>query len=275
MECKFGERKIFYEAHGTGRPIVLLPGRPSDHKIMERFMEPLFAQRPGWLRLYPDLPGTGLTPSLDQASHDQMLEAVLAFIDAVIPGQRFVLAGFSYGGYMARGVLARRTSLIDGVMLCVPQVKAEITRLPAKVTLVKNPQLLATLDPDDAETVEFMLVAQTPGAVKDACQVFAEVRQADHTFNAGLEQAEPASFEAETPTFDGPTLILTARQDNVCGYLDAWDLLAHFPRATFAVIDQAGHLMNIEQTEGCHALIRVWLDRVEETVHLIPRYGAG
>jgi hypothetical protein len=33
---------IFYETYGSGRPIVMLPGRPSDHHIMERFMEPLF-----------------------------------------------------------------------------------------------------------------------------------------------------------------------------------------------------------------------------------------
>src|SRR3989442_15779453 len=73
---------------------------------MQRFMEPLFTQRDGWLRIYPDLPGTGLTPSLDRlATHDQMLDAVLAFIDTVIPGQRFVLAGLSYGGYLARSVV--------------------------------------------------------------------------------------------------------------------------------------------------------------------------
>src|SRR5947199_9248480 len=114
----------------------MLPGRPSDHHIMERFMEPLFTQRDGWLRIYPDLPGTGLTPSVDRlATHDQMLDAVLAFIDAVIPGQRFVLAGYSYGGYMARGVASRRTALIEGLMLCARQAKADTARahLPHRI----------------------------------------------------------------------------------------------------------------------------------------------
>jgi len=86
MKCDLGDLAIFYETYGTGRPIVMLPGRPSDHHIMERFMEPLFTQRDGWLRIYPDLPGTGLTPSVDRlATHDQMLDVVLAFIDTVIP----------------------------------------------------------------------------------------------------------------------------------------------------------------------------------------------
>jgi thioesterase domain-containing protein len=40
------------------------------------------------------------------ATHDQMLEAVLAFIDTVIPGQRFVLAGLSYGGYLVQAIIS-------------------------------------------------------------------------------------------------------------------------------------------------------------------------
>ena len=81
MHCDLGDLAISYETYGTGRPIVMLPGRPSDHRIMARFMEPLFTQRDGWRRLYPDLPGTGLTPAVDRlATHDEMLEAMLAFL---------------------------------------------------------------------------------------------------------------------------------------------------------------------------------------------------
>jgi pimeloyl-ACP methyl ester carboxylesterase len=58
--------------------------------------------------------------------------------------------------------------------------------------------------------------------------------------------------------------MLTARQDHLCGYRDAWDLLDHYPRATFAVLDRAGHLVNIEQDALCQTLMREWLDRVEE-----------
>jgi hypothetical protein len=70
---------------------------PSDHRAMARFMELVFGHRDGWLRLCPDLPSTGHTPSVDRlATHDQMLDTMLAFIDTVIPGQRFVPAGLSY-----------------------------------------------------------------------------------------------------------------------------------------------------------------------------------
>ncbi|HEX6477584.1 MAG TPA: alpha/beta hydrolase [Ktedonobacteraceae bacterium] len=263
MKCNLGDIAIFYETYGTGRPIVMLPGRPSDHRVMERFMEPLFAQRDGWLRLYPDLPGTGLTPSVDSlATHDQMLDAVLAFIDTVIPGQRFVLAGLSYGGYLARGVASRRAALIDGLMLCAPQVKADPTQahLPPRTTLVEDPALVAELGP-----VADLIVVQSPRVVEAVREVLAEIQLADHSHQARLEAAGPSSFEVAPPVpFGGPTLIMTARQDHLCGYRDAWDLLDNYPRATFAVLDRAGHFVNIEQDVLCQALMHDWLDRVEE-----------
>ena len=81
-----------------------------------------------------------------------------------------------------------------------------------------------------------------------------------------LEASGPFSFDVDSlpAPFGGPTLILTARQDHLCGYQDAWDLLDNYPRATFAVLDRAGHFVNIEQDALCRALMCEWLDRVEE-----------
>jgi len=263
MKCDLGDLEIFYETYGAGRPIVMFPGRPSDHRIMQRFMEPLFEQRDGWLRIYPDLPGTGHTPSRDRlTTHDQMLDTMLAFIDTVIPDQRFVLAGYSYGGYMARGVASRRTALIDGLMLCAPQVKADPTQaqLPPHTTLLEDLALAAELGP-----VANLVVMQRPSVVEEVRKVLEEVQLADHAHQAQLEEAGPASFEMAPPVpFAGPTLIMTARQDDICGYRAAWDLLDHYPRATFAVLDGAGHFINVEQQALCHALMSEWLDRVEE-----------
>ena len=262
MKCDLGDLTIFYETRGTGRPIVMLPGRPSDHGIMERFMEPLFTQRDGWLRIYPDLPGTGLTPSMDRlATHDSTLDVMLAFIDTVIPSQRFVLAGYSYGGYLARGVVSYRAELIDGLMLCAPQVKADPTQahLPKRTTLAEDSQGLSELGP-----VADLIVVQSPRVVAAVRQVLAETQLADPSHQARLEAAGPSSFEVASPVlFGGPTLILTARQDQIVGYWDAWDLLDTYPAATFAVLDRAGHFVPIEQEALCHALMREWLDRVE------------
>jgi pimeloyl-ACP methyl ester carboxylesterase len=192
-----------------------------------------------------------------------MLEAMLAFIDTVIPGQRFVLAGLSYGGYLARGVIYRRAASIDGVLLCAPQVKADPAQahLPLRTTLVEDPALMAELGPGAG-----LIVVQSPTVVEAVREVLREVQLADHPFLERLEAVGPFPFDVDTlpAPFGGPTLVLTARQDHLCGYRDAWDLLDNYPRATFAVLDRAGHFVNIEQDVLCQALMREWLDRVEE-----------
>lgn len=60
-----------------------------------------------------------------------------------------------------------------------------------------------------------------------------------------------------------PTLIITGRQYHIVGYQDAWQLMDDYPRATFAVLDQAGHNLQIEQTDLFNALVHNWLNRLQ------------
>jgi pimeloyl-ACP methyl ester carboxylesterase len=68
--------------------------------------------------------------------------------------------------------------------------------------------------------------------------------------------------DAHPEPFTQPTLHITGRQDDVVGYSDAWDRYAHYPRASFAVLDAAGHNIILEQAGLCSALIADWLDRM-------------
>ena len=48
-------------------------------------------------------------------------------------------------------------------------------------------------------------------------------------------------------------------------------VLGNYPRGTFAVLDRAGHNLQIEQETGFNALVNEWLDRVEEK---LTRFGS-
>jgi pimeloyl-ACP methyl ester carboxylesterase len=64
--------------------------------------------------------------------------------------------------------------------------------------------------------------------------------------------------------FDRPVLILCGKHDTVTGYQAALELLPRYPRATLAVLDRAGHGLNLEQPALFTHLVDEWLDRVEE-----------
>jgi pimeloyl-ACP methyl ester carboxylesterase len=70
--------------------------------------------------------------------------------------------------------------------------------------------------------------------------------------------------DAVAAPFEKPVLILAGRQDGIVGYRDAWGILENYPRATFAVLDRAGHNLQIEQERLFNALVGDWLERVEE-----------
>ena len=72
-------------------------------------------------------------------------------------------------------------------------------------------------------------------------------------------------MDAPSVIFGKPTLILVGRQDSMVGYHDSWKILENYPRATLAVLDQAGHNLQIEQERVFNTLVGEWLDRVEES----------
>ena len=92
------------------------------------------------------------------------------------------------------------------------------------------------------------------------------LKVADYDFLNGLrERGYDFSFAVDVPDrrFEKPTLMLLGRQDSSVGYKDAWNILENYPRATFAVLDKAGHNLQIEQPGLFEALVKEWLERVE------------
>lgn len=273
---------VRYEEYGEGRPVVFLHGWGGSLRAEAADFEPVFRERAGWRRLYLDLPGAPGTPAPDWITdQDGMLEAVLRFLDRVLPGERLVLAGTSAGGYLARGVLLRRFDQVDGLLLRVPGVVMDRAKRdrPPRVTLVEDPALMATLDPAEAADLGDVLV-QTPAYLEAfrAAQrersdpADGEIDEAFLTAIGGDPARYAFSFDVDAllPPFPGPTLILTGRQDDVCGYRDPWTLLEKFPRATFAVLDRADHHLPIDQEPLFSAFVTDWLHRLAEAMRATP-----
>ena len=154
---------MHYEDLGQGRPVVMLHGFSLDHRVMTGCMEPVFRNREGWRRIYPDLPGMGRTRAPEWiTSSDHMLDVVMEFIDSVIPGEDFVLAGESYGGYLALGALHRRPDSVGGLLLICPVMVAQHSRrnVPAHVTLVEDEELLELVE---MELRELLTEYEFPG----------------------------------------------------------------------------------------------------------------
>ncbi len=264
MECHLAHLTVHYQTFGRGKPLIAISGIPSDHRIILSWLEPLFGRRPGWQRFYFDLPGTGRTSGTGITTIDQVLDVVCEFIDAVIPAQSFTLLGLSVGGYLAHGVVHRKPELVNGLCLLVPWLSdRDDSTLPQPVTLVKDPAAMAQLSADDAEMLEGLAVVQSQEVVTWYREVVVPAREGA---SGSVIEKRTYSFDLDKVPmpFEKPTLILMGRQDTHVSYQDGWNILGAYPRATFAVLDRAGHALGVEQKGLFQALMTDWVDRVEE-----------
>ncbi len=69
----------------------------------------------------------------------------------------------------------------------------------------------------------------------------------------------------QAPAYAGPTVVVAGRLDSTVGYAAATDLVDHYPHASLAVVDDAGHALPHEQPELLSALLAQWLARVERS----------
>jgi len=272
MECSLENITVHYEVFGQGRPIILLPGWGMNAAQMAHDTEPCFQQQNAWKRIYIDPPGHGKTPGKDWINNqDKILEVILACIDKLTAGQRFSMIGLSLGAYLARGVMCYRAEFIDGMAMIVPIIIAEDKKrtVPPHKVLVEDPAISAELTPEEADWFGMSVVHSRKWLdyLRSSPQV-PEHENGDSEFLDKIrKQSENYAFSFNVDNvlepFPGPSLIITGRQDAIAGYRDVWNILENYPRATYVVLDRAGHALE-EKEDLVHVLINEWLDRVEE-----------
>jgi pimeloyl-ACP methyl ester carboxylesterase len=274
MKCETDTATVDWEEHGEGQPIVFLHGWTMNRQVEIDVYEPIFSARKGWCRIYPDLPGMGGSRAKTILNQDDVLAAMLAFLDHRLAGAPFVLAGTSLGGYLARAIAARRREQVRGLLLKVPAVIADTAKrtLPADEPLVRDEAAMAVLDPVERAAMGSMLV-ETPAYIERARHRFRTLVQPAIAGTAtwatemrGDPKRYGLSFDLAMAekTFAKPTLIIAARQDTTVGYRDAWEILESYPRATFAVVDRATHGWPVESSALLAALVDDWLERIEK-----------
>ncbi len=272
MICDVGDLHFHYEIRGEGMPVLMIHGFGIDRHVMTGCMEPIFERRAGWRRIYFDLPGMGRTPAprwLNNA--DQMLDAIIALINKVVPDDSFLVAGESYGAYLARGIVHLIPERIKGALLICPVILADRKRrdLPSRQVFARDSSFLAGIEETECKHLfERVLVVQDQKRWNRFTQdIIPGVSTKNRAFLKRFEKrGYSLSFDVDQleHPFDRPSLILSGRQDTSVGYRDSLRIIENFSRGTFAILDRAGHGLEVEQENVFNCLVDEWLDRVEE-----------
>ena len=257
---------------GEGRPIVLLPWFSLDSAVMATAFEPVFAavspadssSDPGWRRIYLDLPGTGGSPPVAPTS-DAVLDAVGDTVESVVGAEPYLLAGCSYGGYLATGLARRAPAQVAGLLLVCSgvRIRPEQRNLAGAGASTPQPGWLDQVPVPLHGHFEQAVGLQTTAVARRMAEAFAINGSTDDSYLATLRSTGyPLSDEDSSEPFGGNVMVLTGRQDRVAGYRDQLDALARYPRGDYVMMNDAGHYLPFEAPERFTTCTLDWLARL-------------
>lgn len=255
MDARTGKTTVHYVEHGAGLPALVLHGAGVDHRESEACFEPAFAGAERIRRIYPDLPGMGLTSATPEIrSAEDVLAVLLEFADQVSGGEPYLLVAHSAGAHFALAMAARRPERVAGLALICPLLP-DIRDVPEHRVVVGSGEL------GDEEFRGYFVV-----------QTSEMLERYEQFVVPGMALADGAAMEriaehwelapGKGAPFNGPTLVVAGRLDSTVGYAAALDLAERYSRATAALLDGTGHALPHERPELLHALLQDWVDRV-------------
>lgn len=261
--------KLHSVEFGAGAPLIILHGGKLDHRHMVDAIEPVFSGLAGWRRIYLDLPGCGASTGFqDVQTQDDVANRVLEFLQTVAQRGRVAVIGESRGSYVAQGLAHLDPDLVAGLCLIVPGgFSTDPPRSnPAVQTIISRPDLLEGLAPSVAGRAGYLAVqnAEIIERIRDTKVPAAALHDAE--LEARVARRFLFSFHDAllTSRFERPSLILSGRQDSISGYADAMAMLECYPRATYGLLDTAGHSLSWERPELFKALLQDWLERLKQ-----------
>ena len=124
--AQVGDVKLFYEVHGEGSPVVLIPGLGADTRLFSNVV-PTLALRNRVIALDPRGGGQSDKPTGDY-SIKQMADDVAGLFGALGLAHADVV-GYSMGGKIALQLAADHPELVDHLVLGATAARPPVTRL--------------------------------------------------------------------------------------------------------------------------------------------------
>lgn len=254
---------LHVDQRGSGPPLVILPSFTLAAPAMATAFEPALGPSPSWRRLYVDLPGTGASPAVEPTT-DAVLEAVTATIAEHLGGERFALAGWSYGGYLALELARRRSTQVAGVLLVCTGERIRPADRDLTGVLPSSPQAgwLDRVDPALHRHFEVSIGLQTREVAERVAAVLAANPPSDDGYLTSLRTHGFAlANEGGREPVAVPACLVGGRSDRVAGHRGVLALLDRFPLGDVALLAEAGHYLPVEFPQQFGAITQHWLER--------------
>jgi pimeloyl-ACP methyl ester carboxylesterase len=268
---RIGDLDVAYRRAGSGPPLVILPGALDDGRWWERQLRDLSGD---FTVVVWDAPGCGVStdPPADWSLAD-FADCVGSLLDAIGLAPVHLL-GLSFGGALAIEVYRRHPDVVRSLLL-VSAYAGWVGSLgpdEARARVAAAEQMSEMTADDLANAWLPTLVAPSIGG-DDRRWMERLVRETRTRSAPTVARSLAVDLRDTLPTISVPTLAVYGTEDARAPRPVADELVAHIPGAELAVIDGAGHLVNVDSPEQFATEVRAFLARHADTER--GRGGSG
>lgn len=262
---EYNNTKMYYETIGEGTPFLLIHGWALDHRFLRAALEPAFAKcKRNFQRIYIDVPGMGISEPGDIKNADGILEVLISFMNDKYPNTKFCVGGNSFGSHITRGLLAKCPENIEAALLLCPST-GDVSRHneiePFYIYDREWAQSLSEAGLGDFTCMNANITAEAYERYKKDVVPSVEINKNNEFMHKVLKGKFGFDLEAAARKlkYKGPVMIIVGKCDTIVGYKEQFEWLDIYPHASFAVIDGAGHNMNIDRPELFEGFVSAFL----------------
>lgn len=263
MNILINNFRTSYSDYGQGLPVILLHGFPLSREIWTPQIDAISSR---YRLIIPDLRGHGASEATPGPyTMDLLADDIVALIEGLNLRQKVVLGGLSMGGYVAMAFARRYPEHLAGLFLTATRADAdaEAGKEGRRKAIAAARQACSSLP-----AVESMLprlfapgtYVEKPGLVEEVHKIMEKTSLAGviHSQQGMIER--PDSYEVLSG-LEVPGLMIYGGQDQIIPEEAAIKTGAAFADESIAAIQNAGHLLNMEQPAEFNAILLEWLEQ--------------
>lgn len=256
-KVQVGNVGLYYEEHGAGEPLLLVPGFGTGLWIWYRQI-PALAEAFRVVAFDPR--GVARSDKPDEAmSMRGYADDAAALLEALKIERAHVL-GASFGGFVAQEFALAYPSRTRSLILCCTSFGGPRHCPPATETLQA---IASTKGLNTEERVrENLLLAFSPQFVADDAQEVERVIRLrgendvpEYAYLRQLQAAMAFNAEDRVAEIEAPTLVITGDADVIVPHENSLNLAAKIPNATLRIIEGGSHTFFIERPEEFNSVV--------------------
>ena len=262
MEKDINDLKVFLSGRNNSKPIVFIHGFPYDHLMWKDQFEEF---RKNYLCVSYDIRGLGESSAGDgQFTMETFVDDLERIIDELML-EKPVLCGLSMGGYISLRAMERFQNKFSALILCDTKSEADNNEGKLKRTAAIKQINSGKFD----EFIEaFVRNCFSKRFVKDNSVNYRKVvDRSKKNSPVGVKGCMLAML-GRTDTTENlnkiilPTLVLCGSEDKLSPPDVMKSMSDKIPKASFVLIQNAGHMTPIEQPEEVNKAIKEFLEYV-------------